>query len=165
MGAWTPQIPSAATCPLPLDHFAGSPMTPKRFLRSTIAVILGIVVILMVVEGLELGLVALLNGGLTTDPEIYFAVRNMGGFLAGKLFYNTAAAIAAGYLTARMAGYAELKHGAVLAVVQTLAFGWALTQPDMARWTPGWMWAALIVLTFAGILVGAGYRALSQQPG
>ncbi len=133
--------------------------TAKRILRSLLGIVAGIVVISMVVEALEFGLVTLINGEPTTDPDVYYAVRNTPGFLALKLLYNTAAAVAAGYLAALIAGYAEVKHGLALAVVQTLAFAWALTQPEVSRWTPGWMWAALIVLTFGGIVLGARLRA------
>ncbi len=133
-------------------------MQPKHFLRSVFAIVIGIVVISIMVEGLEFGLVALVRGEPTTDPEAYYAVRNAGWFLALKLVYNTGAALGAGYLAALIAGYAEFKHGIVLAVVQTLAFAWALTQPELSRWTPGWMWAGLIVLTFAAILAGARLR-------
>ena len=134
-------------------------MTPKRLLRSILAIVVGIVVISMVVEALEFGLVTLINGEPTTDPDAYYAVRNRRWFLAVKLLYNTGAAVGGGYLAALIAGYAELKHGIAMAVVQTLAFAWALAQPELSRWTPGWMWAALISLTFAGILVGARLRA------
>jgi hypothetical protein len=43
----------------------------------------------------------------------------------------------------------------VLAVIQTAAFGWALANPALRRWTPDWVWACLIVLTAAGIVVGS----------
>jgi hypothetical protein len=134
-------------------------MTPKRVLRSLLAVVVGLLAISVVVEFLEFGLVTLVNGEMTTDPDVYYGVRNAAWFLGVKLFYNTVAAVGAGYLCALIARHAELKHGLALAVVQTLAFAWALSRPEMSGWTPGWMWAALIVLTFSGILVGARFRA------
>ncbi len=133
-------------------------MRPKDFLRSFLAVLVGIVALSIVVEALEFGLVTLVNGEPTSDPDQYFSVRNRPWFLAVKLVYNTAAAVGAGYLTALIAGRAELKHGMALAAIQTLAFAWALTQPEMSKWTPGWMWAALIVLTAAGIILGSRLR-------
>ena len=96
-----------------------------------------------------------MNGEPTTDPDAYYAVRNRGWFLAVKLLYNTGAAVGGGYLAALIAGVAEVRHGIALAAVQTIAFAWALTQPDVSRWTPGWMWVTLIAMTIAGILVGA----------
>ena len=56
-------------------------------------------------------LVTLVNGEFTNDVEQYFSVRNRPWFLALKLVYNTGAAVGAGYLTALIAGHAELKHG------------------------------------------------------
>jgi hypothetical protein len=54
----------------------------------------------------------------------------------------------------------------MLAVVQTIAFGWALASPALRRSTPDWMWACLIVLTFAGIIVGSllEARRLANKP-
>lgn len=133
-------------------------MTPLTILRSTLALIVGILVISLIVEALEFGLVTLINGERVTDPESYYAVRNRGWVLTLKLMYNTSAAFGAGYVTARIAGHSEVMHGLGLAIIQTLSFAWALTQPEMRQWTPMWMWAALIVLTFVGIVAGAVYR-------
>ncbi len=134
-------------------------MTSKRAARSVLAIVVGIVFVSAVVEALEFALVTAINGARVTDPETYYGIRNLPWFLAAKLLYNSLAAVGAGFLTAVIAGYAQVRHGLVLALLQTAAFGWALTQPEMSRWTPGWMWAALIILTFAGIIFGARIRA------
>ncbi|HEX2340010.1 MAG TPA: hypothetical protein VHI98_05975 [Vicinamibacterales bacterium] len=78
---------------------------------------------------------------MTTDPDIYFRARNAPAFLATKLVYNTAAAIVGGLVAARLARRAPMAHGLVLAVIQTVAFGWALVTPALRRSTPDWMWA------------------------
>ena len=109
----------------------------------------------VIVEPFEFGLVTLVNGEVTTDPDIYFRVRNTPALLATKLVYNTAAAIVAGFVAARLARRAPVAHGLVLAVIQTVAFGWALATPALRRSTPDWMWACLIVVTFAGIMTGS----------
>jgi hypothetical protein len=124
-------------------------------LRSVLAVFAGLVLISVIVESLEFVLVGLVNRGVTTDPDIYISVRNQPAFLAAKLVYNTAAAIVGGLVTAWLARRAPVAHGMVLAVIQTAAFGWALANPALRRSTPDWMWACLIVLTSAGILVGS----------
>ncbi len=90
-----------------------------------------------------------------TDPDIYFQVRNQPAVLAAKLVYNTAAAIAGGWVAAWLARRAPVAHGIALAVIQTAAFGWALANPALRRSNPDWMWACLIVLTFAGTVVGS----------
>lgn len=135
----------------------------KRVVRTVLAVVAGIVFISAVVEGLEFALVTLINSEPTTNPDVYYGIRNRGWFLATKLVYNSLAAIGGGFLAAAVAGYAQLKHGLAVAVAQTLAFLWGLTQPAVSRRTPGWMWACLIVLTFAGIVLGARMRATHRS--
>ncbi|GBD31200.1 MAG: hypothetical protein KatS3mg081_0904 [Gemmatimonadales bacterium] len=135
-----------------------------RVVRSALAIILGLAFISLLVEALEFGLVTLVNGSPTTDSETYYGIRNRSWFLVTKLVYNTIAAAAAGFAAALIAGYAHLRHGVALALIQTLAFGWALTQEEMRRWTPDWVWVALIVLTFAGIVLGAR-RAAARAAG
>ena len=127
-------------------------------LRSVVAVAVGLVLLSLVVESVEFGLVTIAHGATTTDPVTYFGVRNRGWFLAAKLAYNTAAAVLAGYVTARLARRAPAMHGLALALVQTAAFAWALANVEIRKWTPDWMWFALMVLTFAGILIGARLR-------
>jgi hypothetical protein len=126
-----------------------------RLLRSLLAVLAGLVLISLIVEPLEFALVALLNRGVTTDPDTYFSVRNQPMILAAKLVYNTAAAVIGGFVAARLARRAPVAHGMLLALIQTAAFGWALGTPALRRSTPDWMWACLIVLTFAGIVAGS----------
>ena len=138
-----------------------------QILRSIFAVFAGLVLISVIVESLEFGLVTLVNGEVTTDPDIYFRTRNARAFLATKLVYNTAAAIVGGLVAARLARRAPMAHGLVLAVIQTVAFGWALVTPALRRSTPDWMWACLIVVTFAGIMTGSllqRHRALTNTP-
>lgn len=126
-----------------------------KVLRSVVAVLAGLVLISAIVEPLEFMLVALVNGQPTTDPDRYIAVRNQPVFLAAKLLYNTVAAVGAGFVTARLAPRAGVRHGIAVAIIQTVAFGWAVASPELRRTTPDWMWAALIPLTAAGIVLGA----------
>jgi hypothetical protein len=133
-----------------------------NLLKSAAAVFVGLLLISVIVEPIEFLLVGLAGGGFTTDPEAYFAVRNRPGILAAKLGYNTLGAIAGGYVAARLAPGAPLGHGVVLAIVQTLAFGWALITPEIRETTPDWMWSTLIVATAAGILWGAMLHAKRQ---
>ena len=138
-----------------------------QILRSIFAVFAGLVLISVIVEPLEFGLVTPVNGEVTTDPDIYFRVRNTPALLAAKLVYNTAAAIVGGLVAARLARRAPRAHGLVLAVIQTVAFGWALVTPALRRSTPDWMWACLIVMTFAGVMTGSllqRHRTLAKRP-
>lgn len=134
-------------------------MNAGRFFRTTIAIFAGILIISTVVELLEFSLVTLVNGEPTTDLEVYFGIRNMGWFLAAKLLYNTLAAVGAGFLVALIAGWAPVEHGILVAVLQTISFVVGLLNTEVSRWTPGWMWVALIVVTFVGIIAGSRLQA------
>ncbi|MFN7986508.1 MAG: hypothetical protein U0529_03490 [Thermoanaerobaculia bacterium] len=103
----------------------------------------GMLVISMLVELLEFALVSAVNGRVTIDPGAYYAIRNRLWFLGLKLTYNTLAAGFGGFLAALIAGHAFRAHGIALAVIQALAFGWALTRPELSRNIPSWMWASL----------------------
>lgn len=127
-------------------------------LRSVVGIIAGLLAISVLVEAVEVTLVTLVNGGMTMDPVVYFGTRNRPWFLAIKLVYNTAGAVAGGWLAAWIAGRAPMAHGVALAIVQAAALGYAVTDPAMRQWTPDWMWAALAVVSTLGVLWGARLR-------
>jgi hypothetical protein len=134
-----------------------------QLIRSGLAVIVGLISITLIVEPLEFLLVTLAHGGMTTDPYEYFLVRNRGWFLALKVIYNTGAATIAGYLTASIAGRAALIHGGVVAALQSLAFGYAFTVPELRATTPDWLWVTMLVATPVAILVGARLRIAARR--
>jgi len=124
-------------------------------LRSIGAVVAAILLISLIVEGLEFALVSLVNGSITTDPERYMAIRNQGWFLGLKFGYNFAAGVAGGALASNIAKRAPLRHGALVAGLQTVAFLAALSNAEMRATAPLWAWAGFIVATGLGILAGA----------
>ncbi|GMV07257.1 MAG: hypothetical protein AMXMBFR53_35320 [Gemmatimonadota bacterium] len=129
------------------------------FLRIGGGVLAGLVVLSGLTEALELGLVSLLNRGMTRDPETYFAIRNQPLFLAGKAVYNILFALAAGYLAARLAPAGRpMTPVWILAVVQTVALAWGASGTEYSRYTPGWMWVFLIAATGPAILLGGALR-------
>jgi hypothetical protein len=122
------------------------------------------------VELVEFLLVALLSGGIVTDQAAYFEMRNRTGFLAAKFGYNTLGGILGGYVAAAIAGRRPLLHGALLAGLQTAAFGLAMARPDLASTAPRWAWVGFTFTTAAGILAGARIQerrslGLSGAPG
>ena len=123
--------------------------------RSIVGIVAGLLVITLIAEGIEFALVSALNGGVETDQERYFAIRNQTGVLIAKLFYNSLAAFAGGYAAARVAGRAALYHGIALAAIQTATFVWGMTLSEFAGTTPLWAWLALTVLMIAFIVLGA----------
>ena len=135
-----------------------------RLIRTILAVIAGLIAITLIVEPIEFLLVTIVNRGMTTDPYEYFLIRNRGWFLALKVIYNTGAAAIAGYLTAWIAGRAPFSHAVVVAVLQTIAFGFAFAIPELRSTGPDWMWVTLIIATPAAIVVGALIRPRGFNP-
>ncbi len=136
-------------------------MSATEAIRSAAALIVGVLSISLIVEPIEFLLVAGLNNGITTDPEVYFAIRNQPSMLAAKVVYNFFAAVAGGWLVGWVAGRQEVLHGMALAFVQTISFVFALTVSQFADSTPLWMWLVLIVITVIGVMWGARLRAAS----
>lgn len=129
-----------------------------QLIRTILAVIAGLIAITLIVEPIEFLLVTIANRGMTTDPYEYFLIRNRGWFLALKVLYNSGAAAIAGYLTAWIAGRAPFSHAAVVAVLQTIAFGFAFMVPELRSTGPDWMWVTLIIATPVAIIGGAAIR-------
>lgn len=131
--------------------------------RSIVAVLGGLAVISLLVEPLEFSLVNAVADAPIGSMQEYFAVRNRPGLLAAKLVYNALAAVLGGYLTAKIAGTAEMRHGALVAAAQTAAFIWGFTVGDYASYTPVWMRVALTLVTAPAILAGAAIRHAAAQ--
>jgi hypothetical protein len=132
-------------------------------LRTALAVIGGVALISFIVEPLEFTLVNAVAEEPVRDMAGYFAVRNTPAMLAGKMVYNTLAALLGGYITAKIAGAEEMKHGALAAAVQTTALVWGFTAGEYASFTPVWMRMALVVVTGPAMLAGAWVRAQAAQ--
>lgn len=132
-------------------------------IRSTLAVLGGILLISVVVEVLEFTLVNARTGGAIVDMPGYFAVRNQPAMLAAKLVYNSLAAVLGGYMIARVAGGGEMIHGAAGALVQTAGLVWGFTAGEYAAFTPVWMRVALVALTGPAMIAGASVRARAAR--
>ena len=131
--------------------------------RSVIAVIGGVALISLVVESLEFTLVNAVADEEVLDLAGYFAVRNQPAVLGAKLVYNTLAALLGGYMTAKIAGTAEMTHGGVAALVQTAALVWGFTAGEYASFTPLWTRIALVLLMGPAMMAGAAIRARAAQ--
>ena len=131
--------------------------------RSVASILIGMMVITLVAEGIEFVLIAALNGGILTDQEAYFAVRNRSGVLIAKLFYNGGAAFLGGYAAALIAGKYEVSYGLALAGFQLLGFVYGMTDPTIAATTPDWMWIAMIATMMPLIVFGAIIRSRKRD--
>jgi len=123
--------------------------------RSVLAIIAGLFVLSSIAEGVELAVVIAILGAAIQDEAGYFAIRNQTGVLVAKLVYNTVAAVAAGAVTAWIAGRAATRHAVVLATLQLGLFIWGMTASRYAGTTPSWVWLPLVPLMGAGIVLGA----------
>ena len=140
-------------------------MSVSTLLRFAGALLVGLLTITLVVEPLEFGLVTLLAGGVESDPEVYFGIRNRPAFVAAKVVYNAVGGVLGGYVAARLAGRKEHLVGGLLACVQAGALLWAMNDPELGRHTPVGIWALIILATVTGVVVGATLRARRARPG
>ena len=135
-----------------------------QIVRSVLSVVVGLAVLSLVAEGIEVAIVTAVHGASAmSSPDIYFAVRNHTGILVAKFFYNTGSACLAGYVAAWIAGRAPGAHGAALALIQTAMFIWGMALSEFAGTTPVWVWVPLIPLMGAALWLGALAQGRSRR--
>jgi hypothetical protein len=116
-----------------------------NILSFILGLILGLAVISLLAEGIEFGLVTLVNGGITSDQDVYFEIRNRPWFLFLKFIYNGLALYAGGWLAAKIALRWKLTCVVTLAIVQLVSFFWGMTLSEFAGTTPFWAWTLLSI--------------------
>jgi len=126
-----------------------------RILRSLLAVFAGLIIISFFTEIIEFSIVAILNGSVTSDQDIYFEIRNRGPIIFLKFVYTSVAGFLGGYITAWITDRWEMEHGIALAMIQTLSLIWGMSVSPYAQTTPFWVWCILILLLNPAILIGA----------
>jgi hypothetical protein len=89
------------------------------------------------------------------------ALSNSNAVLAGGIFLTILCALLAGWITARVAGKAEIKHALVLAVVEEIFT--VLLIVTHAAPAPSWAWACNLTLLPLATVLGGKWRA--AQPG
>ena len=127
-------------------------------LRSVFGVFIGLMLILIIAEGIEFLLVALVHGSITTDQDVYFGIRNRPPMLTIKFVYNTFAGFVGGYVAAWIAGRASVWHGLALATVQLAGLIYGMTVAPYASTTPMWAWITLAATMTPAIVVGSWVR-------
>ena len=131
--------------------------------KSLTAILGSLLVIFVLGQVLELGLVMGSSNQQLENIEQYNAVRAKTSVQAGLLIAHAVAALLGGYLTARVAGRREMQHAGVAAFVQTAALVWGFTAGEWAEFTPVWMRVALVLLTGPAMLMGASIRARAAR--
>jgi len=128
-------------------------------LRSLLAVVGGLAVILFTTQVLEVMLVTAVAGDTITDIEGFLVAANQPAMLAAKVVYSVLISILGGYLVAKVASVAPMSH----AMFAALLLAWVLIQgfatDEMAAATPVSVRALLVVVMCGALLTGASIRA------
>ncbi|NOH01437.1 MAG: hypothetical protein HND47_05395 [Chloroflexi bacterium] len=130
-----------------------------QILRFVLGVFLGLAVISLIAESVEFELITLVNGGATSDMDVYFGIRNRLWFLILKFIYNGFAAFVGGWLAKTLASRWKVACVITLAVIQTVSFIWGMTLSEFAGTTPAWAWILLAIEMPILILLGGRLRA------
>jgi hypothetical protein len=131
-------------------------------MRSLVAVLGGLLMLFVLTQVLELVLVRTAAAGPLENMEQYLAVRGRTVVLAGLLASQAVASLLAGYMTAKVAGSAELTHAGIAAALQTALFAWGFTVGENASLSPVWVRVATVVITAPAMLAGASVRAKAR---
>lgn len=128
-----------------------------KLIRGIIGIIVGLILISIVVEGIELLLVTLASNGSPPieDPVAYAEIRNQPTILLLKLIYTAFGAVVGGYVTTWIS---HRPYGIALAILQTAILIGALFFTELGEITPMWMRVAIVIITFFGILAGMYFR-------
>lgn len=127
-----------------------------NFLKSILAIIVGMVVITAVTELIEYAIVSLIMGVESDpgNPAPYFNARNQTTVLIFKHFYNFFGGFCGGYVVTRIVRYKETLHAYLLIVLQLIAIGFAIIQPEIRQWLPISLWVTITLVTCIGIYIG-----------
>ena len=136
-----------------------------KVVRSILGLIVGFLVIYIVTESIEVGLVSISSEQsmeyLMTQPVEYFKIRNTTWILVFKLFYTLFAAFLGGYLTSKIAKDLAFKTIITLSVLQGGFVIWAGFFSEMSNTGPTWMWLGLCFVLPLGI--GLGHNVQSRR--
>ncbi len=133
-----------------------------KLVRLLAGVLLGLVVISLLVESIEIILVKLVSGqsfSALTDPAnqaLYFEVRNRTPILILKLIYSFIGGLAGGYIASAISLKLPKTAVALLILIQGIALIWAgFISETLSPTGSTWMWACLLFVIPFGI--GLGY--------
>jgi hypothetical protein len=127
-------------------------------IRSVVAVGGGVLVLGFMDSTLERTLVSVIAQGGASTETAYLAVRDRPLVLAITLSTHALSSTLAGYIIAKIAGAYEVRHAATAAVL--LAAGYASTfMTENPMLPPGWVRAAMLIITPPALIAGAHVRA------
>ncbi len=129
-----------------------------KFVRLTLGVIAGLVLITLITESIEFITVKLASGAsfekLSSDQDYYFSVRNQLGILVFKVIYTGGSGFIAGYVASRISlSFAKICI-LLIVVVQIVSLIWAGFISELSTTGPMWMWIALMIVVPIGVYLG-----------
>lgn len=130
-------------------------------IRSVLSILAGFVVMTTCVMGFTLAAMAVLYPGQPLDARI----DPSAGWIAVNLAYSLAAAVAGGWVTARIATRSPMGHAVALAlIVLAMAVVGRFTGGTATGAQPGWYATAVSAVGIAGVLLGGWLAARHREP-
>jgi hypothetical protein len=130
-------------------------------IRSIVAVLGGAVIVRLLGQALEAGLVQATSDVATI--EAYFEARNRLPILVGVVVTHGIGGVLAGYVAAKLAQRAELAHVAFAAALQVALSAHEFTYGGNPGMYPFWVQVALPLVTVPAMLAGAMVRARARM--
>lgn len=130
-------------------------------IRSGLSILAGFAAMTVCVIGFTLAAMAVLYPGQPIDAPIDPST----GWIAVNLAYSLAAAVAGGWVTAKIATRSPLGHAAALAlIVLAMAVVGRFTGGSATGAQPGWYAVAVSAVGVAGVLLGGWMAARHREP-
>ena len=125
------------------------------FVRTILALVVGILLAYGLPWVLERVLVESMAGRSLYTAGDYYAVRNTAGILAARLVMAVFLSVLAGHVAARVAGEDAVRTVAIAAAALSIMLIWEFTGGEFAWATPIWMRITLVAITGPAMVLGA----------
>ena len=129
------------------------------FLRTVLAIVVGILLAYGLPWVLERVLVEGVAGRNLYTAGDYYAVRNTAGVITARLAMAVFLSVLSGHVAARIAREDAVRTVAISAAALSMVLIWEFTGGEFAWGTPIWMRVALIAITGPAMVLGAYVRA------
>jgi hypothetical protein len=129
------------------------------FIRTVLAIIVGILLAYGLPWVLERVLVESMAGRALYTAGDYYAVRNTAGIIAARLVMAVFVSVLAGHVAARVAREDAVRTVAISAAALSMMLIWEFTGGAFAWGTPIWMRVVLVAVTGPAMVLGAYVRA------
>jgi hypothetical protein len=129
-----------------------------KITRLFLGVIISMLVLSVIVEGVEFLIVRMVSGQsmeyLSNNQLAYFEIRNQTWILVLKILYTFLTAFLAGWLGSRITKQLQSPLLVTMALVQGLAFLYAMFLSEFKNTLPTYYWLLLLAVVLCGIYYG-----------